>query len=61
MTAPVVRGRSFGVVAAPIGVDDLGAFDPFVSRLAAKASLVEPPTGVEAFAEKLRCVALLGT
>ena len=60
MTVPRVRGRSFGVVAPPIGVDDLGAFDPLVSRLGAKASLVEPPTGVDAFAEKLRCVARLG-
>ncbi len=61
VTAPAVRVRSFGVVAAPIGVDDFGAFDPFVSRRGAKSLLVDPPTGVDALAEKLRCVALIGT
>jgi hypothetical protein len=59
--APLVRARSEGAVAEPIGIDDLGAFAPFVSRRGARASLVVPPIGVEAFAEKLRCVGAEGT
>jgi hypothetical protein len=55
VTAPLVRGRSIAGDAIPrIGVDDLGAFEPVVSRLGASASLVVPRMGVDALAEKLR-------
>src|SRR5262249_23677851 len=39
-----------------MGVDDRGVFDPLVSCRGASASFVLPPIGVDALAEKLRCV-----
>jgi len=57
VTVPLVRGRSMAGDIPRIGVDDFGAFEPVVSRLGARASLVVPRMGVDAFAEKLRWVA----